>query len=571
MAYRSGYVPYDTTASAGPKSHNSKVQQGGHQDDVRRLKSSSRTASTSVASSRRVPTGQPVIPSQNLTYTDTHLQPAWQETSFSPQAGTSPQPHRRGPTENHTRERGQAPVLEAADWDRSSAMATPKATRSTRQQEAERQGFDTQFQGLNISPATAGQPPGKFTSHQAQTPTGRQAAQTSGMTSITPKGHNSYASAVSSPSYLDSIPATVAGTAAAVGGGAGAGRGRGGGGAGSGGGAGRGRGGGGAGAGRGAGRGGAGCGGRGGCGGAGRGAGSGGLGGRGGAGHGRGAATADDVSATATVSPHSTIAAVRTAAPAAYDVPDLSQGANQAAGEAYPQTRATFEKLPADLRGIIETHFKPQNQEQEQQEQQQQQQEQMTFPRTLQASKAMVYDVFTWTLGHIEILEMLELKEMNKALPSLSYTSKKLYKIMKHNHDGTPITVDEMIQRCNNYILTLKIQMDSCHPEARRQLKEQLRKEVADWIRTCDTSIASVQHFITNMERAIQQKEPQPMPARTPLPQPQSASWMPKTFGRVLEFVQGALAMNDEMQKDYEDNPNRQALLPEFRNHSDYR
>eukprot|EP00117_Sycon_ciliatum_P041409 scpid104191/ scgid3021/ len=212
MANRSRYSHDDTTASGGPKSHNSKVQQGGHQDDMRGLKSSSRTASTSVASRGRVRTGQPVIPSQNLTYTDTHLQPAWQETSFSPQAGISPQPHPRGPADNHTRERGQAPV-------RSSAMATPKETKSTWQQEAERQVFDTQVQGLNTSPATAGQPPGKFTSHQAQTPTGRQAAQTSGMTSVTPKVHNSYASAVSSPSDPDSIPATVAGTAAAVGGG----------------------------------------------------------------------------------------------------------------------------------------------------------------------------------------------------------------------------------------------------------------------------------------------------------------------------------------------------------------
>eukprot|EP00117_Sycon_ciliatum_P020544 scpid105601/ scgid4949/ len=193
MANRSRYSHDDTTASGGPKSHNSKVQQGGHQDDMRGLKSSSRTASTSVASRGRVRTGQPVIPSQNLTYTDTHLQPAWQETSFSPQAGISPQPHPRGPADNHTRERGQAPV-------RSSAMATPKETKSTWQQEAERQVFDTQVQGLNTSPATAGQPPSKVTSHQAQTSTGRQAAQTSGMTSVTPKVHNSYASAVSSPS-----------------------------------------------------------------------------------------------------------------------------------------------------------------------------------------------------------------------------------------------------------------------------------------------------------------------------------------------------------------------------------
>ena len=129
----------------------------------------------------------------------------------------------------------------------------------------------------------------------------------------------------------------------------------------------------------------------------------------------------------------------------------------------------------------------------------------------------------------------------------------------------------QMIQRCNNYLLSLAIQMGSCHPEARFQLKEQLRKEVADWIRTCDLRIDSVCHFITNMDRAIQQKEPQLMSTRSPPPPPQSPACMAQTLGRVFQVVQGGLVTSDELQKDYEDNPNLQARLPEFRNQVSFR
>ena len=154
---------------------------------------------------------------------------------------------------------------------------------------------------------------------------------------------------------------------------------------------------------------------------------------------------------TATVSPPSTIAAVPTAAAAAADdddhdhddVPDFPQDANQASSEAYPETQASSEQQTADLRKIVSFHLNHQ----------QQQQEQMTFPRTIQASKAMVYDVFKFTVGHIEILERLEMKEMKKVPPSMSSSSKKLYETMKHNHEGTRITVDEV--SCFRFASTL--------------------------------------------------------------------------------------------------------------------
>eukprot|EP00117_Sycon_ciliatum_P042057 scpid98358/ scgid4988/ len=210
---RCRYSRHETTAPGTTRSHHCKMQRMGQQDNAHPVKLSSHKASTSMASSRRVPTRHPVIPSHNLTSTVAHLQ---QETSFSPQAGISLQPHLRGPTDNYTRERHQAPALETSNWDRSVAMET----KSSRQREAERHGLDKQFGELNISPATASPSPSKFTLHQAQTPMERQAAQTSGITGTTPISvNNPHASAVSSTSF--------AGTAAAVGGGGGAGSGAG--------------------------------------------------------------------------------------------------------------------------------------------------------------------------------------------------------------------------------------------------------------------------------------------------------------------------------------------------------
>eukprot|EP00117_Sycon_ciliatum_P009442 scpid97833/ scgid4608/ len=217
---RGRYSRHETTAPGTTRSHHCKTQRRGHQDNAHLVKLSCRKASTSTASSRRAPTRQPVIPSHILTSTVAHLQPALHETSSSLQAGIRPQPHRRGTTDNYTQERRQASVLEASNWDRSLAMATPMETRSTKPSEPERQGIETQFQGLNISPATASPSPSKFTLHQAQTPMERQAAQTSGITGTTPISvNNPHASAVSSTSF--------AGTAAAVGGGGGAGSGAG--------------------------------------------------------------------------------------------------------------------------------------------------------------------------------------------------------------------------------------------------------------------------------------------------------------------------------------------------------
>ncbi|XP_065191300.1 uncharacterized protein LOC135822457 [Sycon ciliatum] len=194
--------------------------------------------------------------------------------------------------------------------------------------------------------------------------------------------------------------------------------------------------------------------------------------------------------------------------------------------------------------------------------------------RSDQASTQMVFEVFEWTTGTLEILERLEYPEQfeREQIPFSPEAQKMLDNWTK---GGEAISVKGTVHQANVNLVLMRAQVISCNPAIRDQVKTELKKRLALWQETGLELKSNVsKELIKQLFLVLDGNKPEQIvpPDSQPLvfDDTGDTASLSKTMSNVFGTYQRGAQKTDQVERSFREDPNKKARKPNLRKNTQY-